>query len=74
MEVAERFVAEVGMFEGVGMGDMDASSGYEVVEFVGGVRRETKELCKIQGEEVIHLLGNPVDFLYFPWGSIYNTS
>ena len=53
MEAAEGFMAEVGVFEGVNVGDVDMSSGYEDVEFVGGVGKRAKELCKIQGKEVM---------------------
>ena len=53
MEAAEGFSTEVSMFEGVNVGDMDTSSRYKDVELVGGVREGTKELCKIQGEEVM---------------------
>ena len=53
MEVAKGFVAEVGVFKGVDVGNMDLCSRYKWVEFVGGVRKGTEELYEIQGEEVM---------------------
>ena len=73
MEAAERFAAEVGVFEGMGVGDMDACSRYEGMEFVGGVREGAKELSEIQDEGEMWSQDSSVDSLYFPGGSICNT-
>ena len=53
MEVAEGFTAEVSVFEGVDVGDMDTSSRYKGVELVSGVRERAKELSEIQGEGAV---------------------
>ena len=53
MEVAEGFAAEVSVFESMDMGNMDSCTRYKGMEFVGGVREGTKELCEIQGEKVM---------------------
>ena len=72
MEAAEGFVTEVGVFEGMDVGDVDTSSRYEEMKFVGCVGKRTEELSEIQDEGVIWSWGNSVGFLYFPWGLIYN--
>ena len=43
-------MAEIGMLEYVGMGDMNVGPRYEGMEFVCGVREGAEELCEIQGE------------------------
>ena len=53
MEAAEGFTAEVGMFEGMNMSNVDAGSWDESVELVGSIGGRTKELCKIQVGEVM---------------------
>ena len=72
MEAAEWFATEVGVFEGVCMGNVDVSSWYKGVELVSGIGEGAKELCEIQGKEVIWHLGSSVGFLYFPGELICN--
>ena len=53
MEVTEGFMAKVGVFECVDVGDMNVGPGYERMEFVHGIREGAEELCEIQGEGVM---------------------
>ena len=53
MEAAEGFATEVSVFEGVDVGDVDTSSGYKGMKFVGCVGERAEELSKIQDEGVI---------------------
>ena len=53
MEAAEGFTAEVSVFEGMDVGDVDVGSWYEWVELVHGVGKGAEELSEIQGEGVM---------------------
>ena len=53
MEAAEGFAAKVSVFEGMGVGNVDAGSQYECVELVSSVGKRAEELSEIQGKGVM---------------------